>query len=269
MLPLGPEHGFLRLPEPARGDLFLDLEGDRLALDGGREYLFGVTRHARRLHAALGGEPGRGEARVRATWSIASSPRSARIPRMHVYHFGAYEPTAFKRLSGRYATRETELDTILRAELFVDLHTIVRHSLRASVETLLDRRISSSSTVSRASRICARRRRAGARSSGRSRCARIWEWRSRRRAAGGAKPQLELGLDASAARQSKFAEHIAVVERYNRDDCVSAARLRDWLEQLRAEAERAHGDELPRPELQLGRGERADRRGRPRKRSAS
>ena len=41
---------------------------------------------------------------------------------MHVYHFGAYEPSTFKRLSGRYATRETELDTILRAELFVDLH---------------------------------------------------------------------------------------------------------------------------------------------------
>jgi hypothetical protein len=54
---------------------------------------------------------------------------------MHVYHFGAYEPTAFKRLSGRYATRENELDVILRAELFVDLHTIVKHSLRASVET--------------------------------------------------------------------------------------------------------------------------------------
>ena len=52
--------------------------------------------------------------------------------------------------------------------------------------------------------------------------------------------------------QSRFAEHIAVVERYNRDDCVSAARLRDWLEQLRAEAERASGDELPRPELKSG-----------------
>ena len=69
------------------------------------------------------------------TWSTASSRRSERTPAMHVYHFGAYEPTSFKRLSGRYATRENELDTILRAELFVDLHTIVRHSLRASVET--------------------------------------------------------------------------------------------------------------------------------------
>jgi uncharacterized protein len=43
VLPLGPEHGFLRLPEPAGGDLFLDLEGDRLALEGGREYLFGIS----------------------------------------------------------------------------------------------------------------------------------------------------------------------------------------------------------------------------------
>ncbi len=33
---------------------------------------------------------------------------------------------------------------------------------------------------------------------------------------------------------------------------MSAARLRDWLEQLRAAAERAHGDELPRPELSSG-----------------
>ncbi len=43
ILPLNPEHGFLRLPEPASGDLFLDLEGDRLAAEGGREYLFGIS----------------------------------------------------------------------------------------------------------------------------------------------------------------------------------------------------------------------------------
>ena len=59
----------------------------------------------------------------------------AEHPDMHVYHFGAYEPAAFKRLASRYATREAALDKILRAELFVDLHTIVRHSLRASVES--------------------------------------------------------------------------------------------------------------------------------------
>src|SRR6185295_16135927 len=35
-------------------------------------------------------------------------------------------------------------------------------------------------------------------------------------------------------------------------DCVSARGLRDWLEQLRAAAERHHGIELPRPEIKSG-----------------
>jgi len=38
----------------------------------------------------------------------------------------------------------------------------------------------------------------------------------------------------------------AAVEGYNRDDCVSALRLRDWLEQLRASLEAA-GTPVPRP----------------------
>src|ERR1700756_364046 len=53
---------------------------------------------------------------------------------MHVYHFGAYEPSAFKRLMGRYATREEEVDSMLRAGVFVDLHTVVKQAVRASVE---------------------------------------------------------------------------------------------------------------------------------------
>jgi predicted RecB family nuclease len=124
----------LRLPEPSRGDLFLDLEGDRLALEGGREYLFGIS-DTRGGYTPLWATNPAEEKRAfeRAVDRILASFEAERG--MHVYHFGAYEPTAFKRLSGRYATRETELDTILRAELFVDLHTVVRHSLRASVET--------------------------------------------------------------------------------------------------------------------------------------
>src|SRR5881396_1847042 len=53
---------------------------------------------------------------------------------MHVYHYGVYEPGAVKRLMGRYATREAEVDRLLRAGRFVDLHAIVKQSLRASVE---------------------------------------------------------------------------------------------------------------------------------------
>src|SRR3989442_1433554 len=52
---------------------------------------------------------------------------------MHVYHYGAYEPTALKQLMGVYATREDAVDALLRREVFVDLHSVVRQGLRAGV----------------------------------------------------------------------------------------------------------------------------------------
>ena len=42
-----------------------------------------------------------------------------------------------------------------------------------------------------------------------------------------------------------------IVESYNREDCESALKLRDWLEHLRAEVI-AQGHELPRPQPQTG-----------------
>ena len=36
---------------------------------------------------------------------------------------------------GRYATREEEIDRFLRCKLFVDLYSVVRNGLRASVES--------------------------------------------------------------------------------------------------------------------------------------
>jgi predicted RecB family nuclease len=246
VLPLGSEHGFLRLPAPSRGDLFLDLEGDRLALDGGREYLFGISDAGGSYTPIWAPNPTEEKrAFERVVDRIIAAFEDDRA--MHVYHFGAYEPTAFKRLSGRYATRESELDVILRAELLVDLHTIVKHSLRASVETysLKDLEQFYGLTRTQDLRVATASRRA-------------IEWAIEMRADLGLeaprltpKPQLELGLDA-AAGESKFAEHIAIVERYNRDDCVSAERLRDWLEELRTAAERESGSELARPELRSG-----------------
>ena len=52
-----------------------------------------------------------------------------------------YEPAALKRLMGRYATREEEIDQMLRARLFVDLYSVVRHGIRASVESYSIKRL--------------------------------------------------------------------------------------------------------------------------------
>src|SRR3989454_9785787 len=54
---------------------------------------------------------------------------------MHVYHYGAYETTAIGQLMGVYATREDAVDELLRREVFVDLHGVVRQGLRAGVSS--------------------------------------------------------------------------------------------------------------------------------------
>ena len=112
-----------------------------------------------------------------------------------------------KRLMGRHATREAEVDRMLRAGLFVDLYRVVRSGLRASVESYsikeLERFYGFTRTVplgeanSALYAVCA---------------------------------PLELGFPEAIKE-----EHKTAVEGYNRDDCVSTFKLRNWLEDIRRE----------------------------------
>src|SRR5207249_11205118 len=61
--------------------------------------------------------------------------RLAAFPDLHIYHSSPSEPGALKRLMGRYASREDEMDQLLRAGVFVDLYRVVKQSMRASLET--------------------------------------------------------------------------------------------------------------------------------------
>jgi predicted RecB family nuclease len=86
---------------------------------------------------------------LRADWALSRSEERAaferfidfvmdrlhRHPNLHIYHFAPYEPAALKRLMGRYATREDELDQLRRGKQFVDLLAVVNQGLRASVES--------------------------------------------------------------------------------------------------------------------------------------
>ena len=203
----------MRLPRPSRGDLFLDLEGDPFARDGGREYLFGVAsmdtdgrpRYWRRWAYADRDEQAAFEAVVDLileSW--------ARHPSMHVYHYAPYEPAAFKRLMGRYSTRESEVDRMLRAELFVDLHAVVKHSLRASVERYSIKDLEPFYSFSRSIPLETAR-------------ASLFV------------VERALELNAIDAITSEIRDG---VEGYNRDDCVSVFYLQQWLEELRASVER-------------------------------
>src|SRR5262245_55309334 len=139
-------------------------------------------------------------------------------PGMHVYHYAPYEPSAFKRLMGRYATREAALDRMLRAGLFVDLYAVVRQGLVAGVERYSIKNLEPLFGFERSVPL---------------------------QEAGRARTLLEHDLDMGRAAATAADVRDAVLG-YNGDDCVAAWRLRDWLEALRAGLV-ASGGEVPRP----------------------
>jgi predicted RecB family nuclease len=113
------------------------LEGDPFVGVGGREYLFGFVCESQASEAAYEfrwAATADEEKRAFEWFADTVMVRSKSDPAMHIYHFTPYEPSALKRLMGRYASREEEIDRMLRAGLFIDLHTVLKRAVRAGVE---------------------------------------------------------------------------------------------------------------------------------------
>ena len=139
-------------------------------------------------------------------------------PGMHVYHYAPYEPSAFKRLSCRYAIREQDVDRLLRGGRFVDLYHVVRQSLRAGVERYSIKNMEQFYGFTRSVPLLDA-----------SRSLRVME------------QALELGRFDIVTPEVRSA-----VEGYNADDCLSTLRLRDWLETQRTGLI-GDGIDIPRP----------------------
>jgi predicted RecB family nuclease len=130
--------GLSRLPEPSAGDIFFDFEGDPFVGEGGLEFLFGYLYLENDGNERYVGDWASNRREERAAFERFVdfvTERLKAFPDLHIYHFAPYEPAAMKRLMGRYATRENEVDNLLRAEIFVNLFAVVRHGIRASVES--------------------------------------------------------------------------------------------------------------------------------------
>ncbi len=194
-----PKRGFELLPPPSAGDLFFDIEGDPFWEPGrGLEYLWGFVDAGRTFRPFWAHDRAEERRAVEATIDLIRVGR-AQDPRMHVYHYAAYEVSALKRLTCEYGTREDELDELLRAEVFVDLYKVVSQGLRLShpryglkqVETFYFERSA----------------------------------------------DLRAG-DDSIVLYEGYLEHrdaglLDDIAEYNTEDCISTLELRDWLLPLR------------------------------------
>jgi len=223
LVPPEPEKGLCSLPAPSPGDIFLDFEGDQFTFEGGLEFLFGVLTIASDNDVVY--EP---------TWAMKPAEekraferfiktvmeRRRQYPDMHIYHYGAYEETAIKRMAGQHSTCVDEVDELLRGEVLVDMLRAVRQGLRASVESYSIKKLETFYEYKRDVNL----------------------------------PDANLALHtfqtvlAFGAGDENLDEIRSAIEGYNRDDCVSALRLRDWLERLRTELEEQVGAPLARPE---------------------
>ena len=218
--PFDAEHGFALLPEPAESDVFLDFEGDHFAEGGVQEYLLGYVmadaRGQQQYTPLWAAKPEQERSNFETFIDLVIRLRTSH-PGAHVYHFAPYEPVALKRLMGRYATREVELDELLRGNAFVDLHRVVKRSLIASVERYSIKDLEPFFGYERGQDL--------------------------------REASQSMRLVESAVADGSLDtgdSHSRIVEDYNREDCESTLRLRDWLEALRADVVSA-GHVVPRP----------------------
>ncbi len=219
--PRKPGFGLSCLPTPSAGDVFFDIEGDPFVGEHGLEYLFGYCF-----------SDDSGEMRYVGEWALSREEeksvcehfidfvieRLAAFPDLHVYHYAPYEPAALKRLTLRYGTRGDELDQMLRTDLFVDLYSVVKNGILASVESYSIKRLEPLYDYIRA-----------------------MELSNANSALANLQAALELNDFDRITKENRD-----VVKEYNRDDCLSTHGLRNWLERVRTKLIEG-GESIDRP----------------------
>ncbi|GAA4936497.1 TM0106 family RecB-like putative nuclease [Streptomonospora halophila] len=208
--------GLAALPPPSPGDVFFDMEGYPYydGADGrGLEYLFGAVTPAadgagtEEFHAFWAHDRAQ-EKRAFADFVDFVCERIDADPGAHVYHYASYEADRLKLLAAAFGTREAEVDELLRHRRLVDLYTAVKKSLRVSQRSYSIKYLEP-----------------------------LYLPQSRGGEVTTAASSIDAYADYLAAAEAGETERadkiVRAIADYNRDDCVSTARLRDWLEDLR------------------------------------
>jgi len=205
--------GFAKLPPPARGDVFFDIEGDPLYRPGrGLEYLWGVYLSDEDEYKPFWATDASQERAAFEQFVDFVVERRRHYPDAHVYHYASYEISALKRLMGRFASREREVDDFLRNGIFIDLFPVVRQGLWISQPSYSIKKVEAFYGIQRETQI-----------------------------KGGDESivMFESWLDAP---DDAILEDIRA---YNEDDCRSTYRLREWLCALRGQLNAERSEPIP------------------------
>ncbi|MBC5802318.1 MAG: TM0106 family RecB-like putative nuclease, partial [Candidatus Eremiobacteraeota bacterium] len=211
--------GFAKLPAPARGDIFFDIEGDPLYRpDRGLEYLFGLYVPDEDRYVAYWAKDA-GEERLAFEACVDFiAARLERHPDLHVYHYASYEKSVLRRLMGRFASREREIDDFLTRGIFVDLYSVVHQAMWISQPSYSLKKVEA-----------------------------FYEQKRSTQTKGGDDSIVMFERWLTSEDPTLLED----IERYNEDDCRSTYRLREWLVALRAEYNAGRQTPLPwRPTIE-------------------
>ena len=217
------------LPAPDPGDVFFDFEGDPMWVDSDRgvwglEYLFGVLEHS------AAPTPADHEGRYVTFWAHDRAQerqalldfleylrqRRAEHPDMHVYHYAFYEPAAMRALGARHRVPREEIEEALA--LFVDLYEVLKRGVHVSQRSYSIKKLEPLYMGDRL------RDAEGVTDGGASVVA-----------------YAEAVALREAGDEAGWRQRLHALADYNRYDCESTLRLRDWLLALR---ESAHREQL-------------------------
>jgi uncharacterized protein len=213
-----PRLGLAALPPGSPSDIFFDMEGYPL-LEDGLEYLFGVTYVESNAPVfrdwwAHSREEERNAFESFVRWVY---DRWREDPAMHIYHYAAYEVSALRRLMGRYATCEVEIDQLLRNEVFVDLYSVVRQGVLIGEPSYSLKNIEKLYRDERQNEVA----------SATDSLVFYQRW-----------------LEASDGADWSSSPTLRLIREYNRDDCESTWKLACWLRNVQKEAGIAY---VPKP----------------------
>lgn len=197
------------IPEPNPGDIFFDFEGDPLYTEGaaeqwGIDYLFGLIEPDGTFRA-FWAHTWEEEARALREFLDYLAVRRALYPGMHIYHYASYERTHLLAIAARHGVGEDEVDQLLRNDALVDLYPLVKKSVRVgsrsySIKKLEPLYMGDELRVGEVTNAADS----------------ITEYAT-------AREMFTLGNPDEGQRM------LDAIADYNRYDCVSTLRLRDWL----------------------------------------
>jgi predicted RecB family nuclease len=212
--------GYALLPTSSPGDIYFDLEGDPyVGDDGGIEYLWGWWTEGSGYECVWAHDA---EAEKLAFERFVDRVFQLRALHsdLHVFHYAPHERSKLRSLAALYATREEQVDELLRAEALVDLYAVVRQGMQVGEESYSLKKLERHHGFQRLEK--------------------------RVREGGGSIVAYEAWLDSGDD------ELLEAIRAYNEEDCRSTASLRDWIaERMRPEAAAQFGvdfDELAKPE---------------------